>query len=435
MPASLKDMIQSLRQWFNRKVDKQVFRLTRGSRLEHGSDRSARDYGGIRFIFNPVFSYWTLIASVVLLTGVGLMMVFSSTTANLASTNQPVWQGLLRQTLYAAVGIVFALGLQMIPRKFFTAFIWTVLIAAIGLQFLTFTPLGLSAGGNSGWIQLGPVSLQPAEVLKFALCLWLPMSLIRAQENLSRQTKPTVKSFCLAYSLTFSVYILSFALVLAGKDLGTAMIVAILGILALFISGFPLRGLGGIVLVGVLFVFAFALSGNSNRMNRILATYGGCSAREVAQSKAICFQSLHGDYALATGGFWGVGLGNSREKWSYLPAADNDYIFAIIGEELGFIGALFVILLIVVMAWSLINLSLRHQNIYMQIALLCFTVWFTGQSFVNILVVLGLLPVMGLPLPFISSGGSSLVMCLLGSSACIRFARQQEDVRATLTRG
>ncbi|MFD0705160.1 FtsW/RodA/SpoVE family cell cycle protein [Alloscardovia venturai] len=412
--------------------DRCVAHFTRGSRLEHTDDRDSKDYAGWRFIMNPVASYWTLVFSVAILTVFGLVMVYSSTIARLASENEPVWKAALRQGIYAAVGIVLLLIVQILPSKAIKRFSFIAVLVAIALQALTLTPLGASAGGNSGWLILGPISLQPAEVMKLALCIWLPRSLIESAKEHAK--KRTNKNDIRPFIWPMGIFLVCFLLVILGKDLGTAMIVALIGVFAFYISGFPLLDLGIGVLLGFSLIALLAVFGNSNRMNRILATYGGCSAREAAQATGICFQSLHGDYALATGGIFGVGVGNSREKWSYLPAADNDYIFAIIGEEWGFIGAVAVIAVIATLSWALINLSLRHQNMYMQIVLMCFTVWFTGQSFINIAVVLGALPVMGLPLPFISSGGSSLIMCLIGAGVCIRLGREQEDVKASLAR-
>ncbi len=409
-----------------------VSAVTVGSRLEHDGREKRENYTGWRLFLNPVASYWTLVISTVVLTAIGLVMVFSSSTAKLAGTNQSVWIAIMRQGSFAVMGFAVLIGTQFIPARYIRRYSAAFLFFALFLQALTLTSLGDSAGGNVGWIIIGPLRFQPAEVLKFALSIWLPQALIQAKKKTDMQGKHRLD--IAPFIGPGLIWFLSLGLVMLGKDLGTAIIVGIIGLVAFFLAGFPLTYivLGGGAL-GVA-IFLLLVRGSSNRWARITATYGGCSTREAAQSKAICFQALHGDYALATGGLTGVGLGNSREK-TYLPAQDNDYIFAIIGEELGFIGALAVILFIAAMAWAIINLSLRHQIVYMQLVLMCFGVWFAAQSFINIAVVLGLLPVMGLPLPFISSGGSALVMCLAGAGVCIRFAREQEDVRASRVHG
>lgn len=126
----------------------------------------------------------------------------------------------------------------------------------------------------------------------------------------------------------------------------------------------------------------------------------------------MCYQAVHGKYAIASGGLLGVGIGNSGEKWGYLPEAHNDFIFAIIGEETGFVGAAMVILLFIVMTWCMLMVAVQVRDRYITMALVCIAVWIVGQAFVNIGVVVSLLPVMGVPMPFVSAGGSSLIMCL-----------------------
>lgn len=431
-PSAERDPVQVATRAWNTIIDRIVGFFTVGSRLEHGDNTSPAQYARWRMIFNPVYSYWALGASTVFLTVIGLVMVFSSSTAKLVGTNQSIWATLARQGVFAVLGYAAFIAVQVVKPSIIEKNSRYFLGIAIGLQALTLSGLGSSAGGNAGWIVVGSLRFQPAEILKFALCIWLPAALL----NMKKANRTPLKGIkqVIPYLGPALIFVLALGLVILGKDVGTAMIVVIIGVSAFFVAGFPVRYMA---IAGSFFAFLFFMifvRGSANRWARIQATYGGCSTREAAQSKAICFQALHGDYALATGGITGVGLGNSREK-SYLPAQDNDYIFAIIGEEIGFIGALVVIVLIMVMAWSLINLSMRHQDMYMQMVLLCFGVWFAAQSFINIFVVLGVLPVMGLPLPFISSGGSALIMCLAGAGVCFKMAREQEDVRASRGRG
>ena len=129
----------------------------------------------------------------------------------------------------------------------------------------------------------------------------------------------------------------------------------------------------------------------------------------------MCYQAVHGKYAIASGGLLGVGIGNSGEKWGYLPEAHNDFIFAIIGEETGFVGAAMVILLFIVMTWCMLMVAVQVRDRYITMALVCIAVWIVGQAFVNIGVVVSLLPVMGVPMPFVSAGGS-LLSCVLGAA-------------------
>jgi cell division protein FtsW len=169
--------------------------------------------------------------------------------------------------------------------------------------------------------------------------------------------------------------------------------------------------------VGILgFIAAFA---TGSRQNRIGSYLEGCTS-DATQS---CWQTIHGWWALASGGIFGVGLGNSKAKWSWLPEADNDFIFAIIGEELGLIGAILVLVLFIVLAVSFVRIIRANSDPFARIATAAVMVWLVGQAFVNIAVVLGILPVLGVPLPLISAGGSALVTSLIGIGIVLSFAR------------
>ena len=162
-----------------------------------------------------------------------------------------------------------------------------------------------------------------------------------------------------------------------------------------------------------------------------MATYQTCST---ADMQGVCYQAVHGKYAMASGGLLGVGIGNSGEKWGYLPEAHNDFIYAIIGEETGFVGASLVILLFLVLGWCMLVVALQSQDRYITLVLASITVWIVGQAFVNIGVVVGLFPVMGVPLPFVSAGGSSLILCLGAAGVTISMMKQQPQIQAEMQR-
>jgi cell division protein FtsW len=216
-------------------------------------------------------------------------------------------------------------------------------------------------------------------------------------------------------------------LVLAGRDLGTAMIVCALVAGALWVSGAPARmlALGGTAAAAV--VGAFFVYGNSNRISRILATYGECT-----DPQGECYQSLHGLYGLGTGGLFGVGLGGSREKWRYLPEAHNDFIYAIIGEELGLLGTLLVLALFAVLGLAMARVVRRHRDPFVKITTAGVGCWVVGQAFVNIGVVIGVLPVIGIPLPLVSAGGSALVTTMAALGMVIGFARTEPGAAEAL---
>src|SRR5690606_29691094 len=209
--------------------------------------------------------------------------------------------------------------------------------------------------------------------------------------------------------------------VVLGGDVGTAIILVAIVLGTMFFAGVRLRFLA----VPVAFV-AFAglmlsLSGGS-RQDRILAWQSGCVSDSAYQG--LCWQTLHGWWALASGGVFGVGLGNSKAKWNWLPESDNDFIFAIIGEELGLVGAVLMLVLFIVMAIAFVRIIRANTDPFARIAVATIMVWLIGQAFVNIAVVLGMLPVLGVPLPFISSGGTALISSMLAVGVALSFARK-----------
>jgi cell division protein FtsW len=188
---------------------------------------------------------------------------------------------------------------------------------------------------------------------------------------------------------------------------------------AYFVAGLPLRffAVGSIatVIAGAIFLVS-----QPSRTVR-LATW----MADECDIQGDCMQSTHGMWALASGGLWGLGPGMSREKWGYLPAADNDFIYAILGEEFGLIGTLLVLVAFAMIAIAVNRIVHRHRDPFVQIATAAIGAWIVGQAAINIAVVIGLLPVTGLPLPLVSSGGSSMVMSLAGIGALMAFARRE----------
>jgi cell division protein FtsW len=254
------------------------------------------------------------------------------------------------------------------------------------------------------------VNAQPSEVAKLALIVWIAFVLTRvdAETDWRRYVVPIG-----------TAALVSIGLVLVGKDLGTAVIMLFIVFGSFYFAGLRLRyllGSGAVVAVlGIMFAFA-----SSSRTQRISSWFYGCTTQDYYD---FCWQPTHGTWALAAGGIFGVGLGNSKAKWSWLPEADNDYIFAIIGEELGLIGAIVVLLLFVVLAISFIRIIRASTDPFARFVTSGVMVWIIGQALVNIAVVLGLLPVLGVPLPLISAGGSALISSLLSIGVVLSFAR------------
>ncbi len=364
-------------------------------------------------VFTPQSrNYMLVLGTTLFLVGVGLVMVLSSSSVDSFLDNKGFFGGFWKQATYAVIGIPLMLVISRIPVRFWKQWAWLVLGAGLLLQMLVFTPLGFDGGGNRNWIAIGPINGQPSELLKLALAIWLGAVLSRKLSLLNDWKHALIP--------VVPVAAIALALVLAGQDLGTVVIMAGLVIGALFFANVRLRFLAVPVLAG-LSLFAVMALLSPNRMARIMTFLDD----ECLDYENLCWQPLHGTWALANGGVFGLGLGNSREKYSWLPAASNDYIFAIIGEELGLIGAVVVLTMFVLLAAAFVRVIRASNDPFVRITTGAIMVWIIGQAFVNIGVVLRLLPVLGVPLPFISAGGTALLTSLAAIGIVLSFAREQ----------
>ncbi len=356
----------------------------------------------VRAIFGaPTLNAALLLGTTLFLVVFGLVMVLSSSAVESYVVTDSFFTDFVKQGSFAAVGVVLMLIAARMPATTWQRIAWIAVMLGIALQVLVFTPLGFGAGGNRNWIGVGGFSMQPSEFVKVALCVWLAMIMTRKQQRIG--------SFWQAWIPVGPVAALSIGLVLLGSDLGTVVIMVALSLGALWFAGVRwwhlLLPVVGLVVLAVPVVLA-----SPSRVRRISAFLQGCTDADYYSG---CWQQLHGTWALSAGGLFGVGLGNSRAKWSWLPEADNDYIFAIIGEELGLLGAVVVLALFALLAWTMLRIVRHAERQMTRVVTGAATVWLVGQALVNIGVVLGLLPVLGVPLPFISSGGSQLIAALL----------------------
>ena len=272
------------------------------------------------------------------------------------------------------------------------------LVVTFGLQ-LAVQFVGISVNGNTNWISIAGFTLQPSEFLKVALIMYIALFIASREEEIHDPLRVVVPIFL--------VGTIGLILVMLGRDLGTATIIALILFVTLSVAGAPLATLSQIFIVGAAAAALFTTS-SASRMARITAWLNPGTA----SSEAFNWQYEHGTWALAGGGIFGVGLGNSKMKWSWIPEVENDFIFAVIGEELGFIGALVVIALFALLISSLVGIMNRSESTFSKILVLGVVVWIIAQSSVNVAVVLGVLPVLGVPLPLISAGGSSLIATL-----------------------
>ena len=360
-----------------------------------------------------------LYALTLLLVGIGLIMVLSSSSITSYLADQGFFGGFWRQAGYALIGVPLMFVVAAIPIRFLKRWAWWLFALGLGLQLLVFSPIGYGVFGNRNWIRVGGFTGQPSELLKLALIVWIGAVLFKKEPLLHQKRHELIP-------VIFPGAILALGLVLLGKDLGTTMIMGVTVIGTMYFGGVSWKSLG-IVIGGAGALVAVSVLTSENRLARILSAGDDYSGLD--------WQPLHGLWALAGGGLFGVGLGGSKAKWSWLPAADNDYIFAIIGEELGLVGALLVILLFVALAIVMMRAISRARDRFGRAVIGGIMVWIIGQAFVNIGVVLKIFPVLGVPLPLISSGGTALIACLLGMGVVIAIARDGAAYQAEQAAG
>ncbi len=372
---------------------------------------------------SPVTPYYLFLGSTTALLLVGLVMVLSASMVTSLSSDGSSYAEFLRQLRFAGIGLVGAVVAAQLPVRWWKRLALPSLLVAMGLQLLVLTvdSLGVTVNGNRNWLKLAPgVNFQPSELIKLGLVLTGALVLTAKRHTLHRVLHALVP---------FVVPLAAGAigLVLAGHDLGTALV--LFGIVAavLFAAGVPGRWFASAA-IGVGLVALYFVRGSDNRMGRITNWLSG----DCTDPNGVCGQSVHGLYALADGGWWGVGLGASREKSGWLPEAQNDFIFAVIGEELGLPGTLVVLALFALVATACYRLIVRTDDQFVRLATAGAMAWILVQAVINIGSVIGLLPVIGLPLPLVSAGGSALVTTLLVMGMLVSFARQEPDAAAIL---
>jgi cell division protein FtsW len=358
--------------------------------------------------------FFLLLGTTLFLLVFGLVMVLSSSAIESRIDDGNFFARASRQGLFALLGLPAMLLAARAPAAFWKRWAGIAVVVGVVLQMLVFTDLGYETGGNRGWLDFGAFTAQPSEVIKLALVLWLPWILVKKAGLLDdwRQVLFPIGP----------IVGVALLLVLLGNDLGSASIIIILTLGTLFFAGARLRHLAAAVAVLAVGAAGFATLSLSRR-DRIDAWLSGCTDPNLLGNE--CWQTVHGWEALAHGGVLGVGLGNSAGKWSWIPEADNDFIFAIIGEELGLLGCLLVLALFVLLAICFVRIIRMSRDPFAKIATAAVMTWIIGQAFVNIAVVIGLLPVLGVPLPLVSAGGSALLTTMVAIGIVLSFARHR----------
>lgn len=389
-----------------------------------GSSPASARVGGLSRIGllmqHPLSAYYLLMGSALLLLLLGLVMVMSASSIESVRVFGSPYTLAQRQAFFAILGVVAMFVAARTSIEFWRGFAWPLVLIAFGFLIAVLI-IGVEVGGQRNWIELfGPFRFQPSEIAKLALVVW-------GAEVLSRRNRRLDTWRGLLMPL-LPVALIMMVLVLLEGDFGnTVMLGAILAGM-LFAAGAPLRIFAAFAAVGAVGVWVLSLAA-PYRMERILSWMNPDADR-----LGFGWQVTQGQYAMGTGGFWGVGLGASREKWGTLPEAHTDFIFPVIGEELGLLGTLTVVGLFSLLAFAIFRLSRNTEDPYVRFAAAGVGSWIVIQAVVNIGGVLGLLPVAGVTLPLVSYGGSSLIPTLTAIGILMAFAKREPAARRALRR-
>jgi cell division protein FtsW len=360
-----------------------------------------------------------LVAMVLALTGFGIVMVFSAGAVFAAKTYGDWTYFLKREALYAGAGLLAFLVSSRLDYSVYRKITYPLLFLSVVL-LAAVLKLGPAINGAVRWFRLGPLSFQPSELAKFALALYLAVLLARKAEK--------VRDFSMGFLPPLLMTGIFLGLLLKQPDLGTAVIMGITALGLLFVAGTRTSYILLSVLVAAPVGWKVFITGESWRMKRLLAFLYPWQYR-----RNTGYQLYESLISVGSGGVWGQGLGQGHQKLFFLPEAHTDFILAVVGEELGLLGVLAVLICFSVLVWRGLRASWRARDPYGCYLAFGISCLFGLQTVVNMCVVLGLLPTKGLPLPFVSYGGTALVMSLFMAGVLVNIsARAPEPSRMTL---
>jgi cell division protein FtsW len=351
----------------------------------------------LRWLASARAPYYLLMGSAGLLVAFGLVMVLSASSVQSYSATGSSFTVFEKQAMWVALGLPCLWVASRLPVRVHRFLGYPFMFLSVLLLLAVLVPhVGRDVYGATRWIELpGGLQIQPSEPAKLALVIWGADLLTRKERRLGQ----------LRHLLVPLVpgTVLLVLLVLAEPDLGTAAVLLLVMLAMLWVAGAPLRvfaltGLGlSAGMAGLAVVAPYRLARLTTFLHPLRATV------------TADYQPLQGLYALASGGWWGLGLGASRQKWAYLPNQYTDYIFAVIGEELGLVGTVLLVALFVTLAYGGVRIARDATDPFCRLAAAGVVAWLAGQALVNMGAVVGLLPVTGVPLPLVSFGGSSLL--------------------------
>jgi len=370
----------------------------------------------------PLASFHLIVTLGVLLTVFGLVMVLSASSVEGYAKDGSAYGMFTNQVIFTLAGIVlfwFAIRLPIRMLRRFAA--PAIVVTTLMLAAVLVPGIGTYSQGARRWFTVAGLSLQPSELVKVALCVWAAHLLAsRRRENASMKELliPLVPAA-----------VLICALIILEPNLSTTITIGIIVAAALWFAGLPIKVFVSFVISGAILAVALSLV-EGYRSQRVMSFIG-----QTHDPQGAGYQARQARYALANGGFFGVGLGQSRAKWNYLPNAHNDFIFAIIGEELGLIGALTVVLLFGLLAYVGFRIALRSVDPFLRLLTATITVIIIAQALINIGYVIGLLPVTGIQLPLLSAGGTSTLTTMTMFGILASAARHEPEAVAALAAG
>lgn len=358
-----------------------------------------------KFLSKPVNHLYLMVISAGALTLLGLIMVFSASSIHAIDRQESALSIVLRQLLFVLISLPLAGYLSTLAVTRWETIARFGLVISIFILGILFIPgIGKEVNGNTNWINLKVVDIQPSEFAKFLLIIWASLLLAR-KEKVGRFNVNVV-------ALIGPGFFLVMAMIMRGNDLGTTSVVAAILAGLLFISGIKMRIFVGLTVAAAL-VLALFIATSHYRSQRLLVFLDPFAPEDY---KYTGWQPAHSLLGLASGGVFGVGLGGSRQKWGNLAEAHTDFIFSVIGEELGLLGTLTVLVLLATLIYSIFRIALRAEEPMIRFACAGIACWIAIQALLNIGSATSVLPVVGVTLPLVSYGGSALVstFCALG---------------------
>lgn len=383
--------------------------------------RSKSDQQRAGVLSRPLTSYYLTLGAGLLLLIIGLLMVFSASFyPSMNAKNPSVWTFFGKQALFAAIGLVALYVAALTPPRVYQALSGPLLLAVVLLLVLV-AFFGKSVGGNTNWLVIGGLSIQPSEFAKLALALWGADLLVRKRKLINQW-----KHLLIPLVPVAGVVML---LIMVGKDLGTCVILMAVLLALLWVVGAPMRLFGGLAAtLGLLVGLLFVIPGAEHRLDRFNVLIDPWSYAD-----GVGYQPIHAMYALATGGLFGSGIGLGAQKLGYLfNQPHTDFIFAVIGEELGLVGTLSILGLYATLGYAGLRIATRSRDPFVRYAAGAITVWLLVQTMVNVGGVIRVLPIAGLPLPFVSYGGTALLACMTALGVLLSFARHEPGAQAAL---